>query len=241
MCSRHTVTYTLKGEKMRQWLIEPKVLCSKHLLGEHSEHHMFVGSIKKKISMDGYITNNLLQPLSLEERHEEIVIEMVRRGYKHRSNLDFKLSDLDYLQKEKMYWVIDKSASYEEIIRRCPICRLRYLELYWGSKYKTIISGIDILHNYTQEIVKLFYPQIGESKVKLLYIDNDLIKLENADQVLLINTDMVLEECKKHNIQLVDSEKGSPLLYNFESNNMIFVAKYKIVSLLSSLAQFDNN
>ena len=32
---------------MRMWMIDPTMLCTKHLLGEHVELHMFVGTINK--------------------------------------------------------------------------------------------------------------------------------------------------------------------------------------------------
>ncbi len=52
---------------MRQWLCDPKILCNKHLLGEHVEHHMFVGTLKAKKNVDGYVRNNLLEISSLHD------------------------------------------------------------------------------------------------------------------------------------------------------------------------------
>ncbi len=72
---------------MRQWMIEPELLCRKHLLGEHVENHMFVGIIKKGISIKGYINKGLLEPEKLHSRHDSIVKEMKRRGYNHNSPL----------------------------------------------------------------------------------------------------------------------------------------------------------
>ena len=46
---------------MRMWNVNPKTLCRKHLLGEHLEIHMFVGSINKKISMKGYLEKGFLE------------------------------------------------------------------------------------------------------------------------------------------------------------------------------------
>jgi hypothetical protein len=39
---------------MRQWLVDPKKMCRQHLLGEHCEHHMMLGSIRKKKNIDGF-------------------------------------------------------------------------------------------------------------------------------------------------------------------------------------------
>ena len=47
---------TKKVQKnMRIWKINPKLMCRKHLLGEHVESHMFVGSINKRRSIQGHI------------------------------------------------------------------------------------------------------------------------------------------------------------------------------------------
>jgi hypothetical protein len=43
------------------WGINPKKLCNQHLLGEHLEMHMFVGCIKKGISLKGYYENKLVR------------------------------------------------------------------------------------------------------------------------------------------------------------------------------------
>ena len=72
---------------MRQWLVNPKLLCRKHLLGEHVEHHMFVGSIKKGFSVEGYLRDGFLEPRTLYPRHAELALEMQRRGYNHQSPL----------------------------------------------------------------------------------------------------------------------------------------------------------
>lgn len=107
---------------MRMWMVNPKIMCRKHLLGEHVELHMFVGSINKDISMNGYLKDNLLEPSSLHSRHNELVKEMKERGYNHNSILPLhkSFSEKDYLIK------IDIEESLTELIRRCPECASRY-------------------------------------------------------------------------------------------------------------------
>ncbi len=46
---------------MRMWNVLPEYLCRKHLLGEHVEMHMFVGTIKRGVSLNGYIKNKLVE------------------------------------------------------------------------------------------------------------------------------------------------------------------------------------
>lgn len=72
------------------WMVNPKVMCRNHLLGEHVEVHMFAWNIDNKRAIDGYLANGLLEIHNLYCRHEEIKKEMMRRGYKHNSPLDQK-------------------------------------------------------------------------------------------------------------------------------------------------------
>lgn len=76
---------------MRIWDLDPKILCRKHLLGEHRELHALWSIISK--GKKGYSKhpetlrwNGKLHALYL--RHEELVKEMIKRGYKHNSPLD---------------------------------------------------------------------------------------------------------------------------------------------------------
>jgi hypothetical protein len=75
---------------MRMWMVDPKIMCRNHLLGEHAEIHMFVWNIDRKHSVKGYIANGLLETHKLYTRHEELAQELRRRGYQHNSELDVK-------------------------------------------------------------------------------------------------------------------------------------------------------
>ncbi len=78
---------------MRMWMIDPKLMCRKHLLGEHRELHALVGILKKGTGIQGYLDNNLIETHNIVNRHEELVKEMTNRGYSHKSPLkvDFTL------------------------------------------------------------------------------------------------------------------------------------------------------
>jgi len=112
---------------MRQWMVDPRVLCRKHLLGEHVEHHMFVGSINKGILIDGYLRDNLLEPMSLLTRHIELAREMAARGYNHKS--DLPSVSIARMSSRQLFTKIDREAALAELVRRCPECRTRYEEL----------------------------------------------------------------------------------------------------------------
>jgi hypothetical protein len=104
---------------MRQWLVDPQLLCRKHLLGEHVEHHMFMGSISKGKSVKGYLSDGLLEPKTLRIRHTQLVDEMIKRGYNHKSPLIDV--DISHLADGK----IDINRNIEDLRNRCKECAKR--------------------------------------------------------------------------------------------------------------------
>ena len=94
---------------MRMWMVNPKIMCKNHLLGEHREIHTFIGTLKRNISINGYINNDLLEPISIYNRHEELVREMKRRGYNHNSDLnpDEAFQYIKDLSRNNLYPVVD--------------------------------------------------------------------------------------------------------------------------------------
>lgn len=71
---------------MRLWPVPPSTLCRKHLLGEHVETHMMVGSILRGKRMEGFY-DGLIDTRLIRIRHDALVVEMLRRGYRHASPL----------------------------------------------------------------------------------------------------------------------------------------------------------
>lgn len=81
---------------MRIWDIPPERLCRKHLLGEHAELHA-VWTILTENRQGGYANHPEVQRWrgklrALYGKHEEIVAEMMARGYQHNSPLDPRLA-----------------------------------------------------------------------------------------------------------------------------------------------------
>jgi hypothetical protein len=107
-----------REEKMRQWNVNPEYLCTQHLLGEHLEQHMFMGCIKKGTSLKGYIDKGLVEIHNITNRHNELVVEMLKRGYKHKSPMDEILPCREIGS-------VDSKCNIEELKRRCPKCRER--------------------------------------------------------------------------------------------------------------------
>ena len=76
---------------MRIWDIPPKKLCRNHLLGEHRELHamwVIITEKKKGYSMHPETIRWKGKLKAMYLRHEDLVNEMISRGYSHKSPLD---------------------------------------------------------------------------------------------------------------------------------------------------------
>jgi len=102
---------------MRMWMTEPRLLCRNHLLGEHVELHMLAGTLRRGKSLGRFLTDALVDPTSVNSRHEELTEEMQRRGYNHQS----PLPHVPYAGPRVL---IDPSTNLRELARRCTACAL---------------------------------------------------------------------------------------------------------------------
>lgn len=100
---------------MRMWMIDPALLCRRHLLGEHVETHMLAGALQHGKRIHGYLDRGLVEPQHLTARHAALAAEMVARGYRHRSPL----------KASGPAGTVDRAESLKELCRRCPECRER--------------------------------------------------------------------------------------------------------------------
>ncbi len=96
-------------------MVPPRKMCRKHLLGEHVEIHMAVATLRLGKSVAGFLEKGLLELHSLRQRHDELVVEMRRRGYRHLS----PLGPVPHRKGGK----IDRHANQQELTRRCPDCQ----------------------------------------------------------------------------------------------------------------------
>ena len=101
-------------------MLDPRIMCNKHLLGEHAEIHMFIGAINRGYSVKGYLDKGLLEVHSLYSRHEELAKEITHRKYRHNSEIDKKWKQAERLGS------IDRQKNLRQLISRCSRCRKRY-------------------------------------------------------------------------------------------------------------------
>ena len=112
---------------MRMWMLPTAGMCRKHLLGEHVELHMLLGSLRRGKNIEGFVIGGLVDPQRIFARHQELVAEMTRRGYKHNSPLD----EQECTALASGYWgraVIDADANARDLHQRCPDCARRMVE-----------------------------------------------------------------------------------------------------------------
>jgi hypothetical protein len=116
---------------MRMWMVAPSIMCRQHLLGEHVETHMFLGSAQRRRNVTGFLDNNLLEPASLAARHDELVQEMRERGYNHKSPLSPEEAGaaLAYLPADQYHVQIARPEALTDLLERCPNCRARQQEV----------------------------------------------------------------------------------------------------------------
>jgi hypothetical protein len=97
-------------------MVDPRVMCKDHLLGEHKEIHMMVGAILAGKSIEGYILKGQIEVQSIKERHFELVYEMVvNRHWKHKTPLP-KFTPFNAGH-------IDRDQSRRDLFGRCWECR----------------------------------------------------------------------------------------------------------------------
>lgn len=103
------------------WGIDPRLLCDRHLLGEHTEMHQAVGTLRNhphgEAILRGHAERKQLDTSKIQERHDELAYEMERRGMNHDSPLHYD----DALDLGR----IDPERNLEDLKKRCDDCRRR--------------------------------------------------------------------------------------------------------------------
>lgn len=110
-------------------MVDPRILCNQHLLGEHVELHMIVGAVDKGYgaSVAGLARVNLVDTRQIMPRHAALEAEMLARGMNHQS-------PLNWVDEEGIgFGAPDPLVSRDELYRRCDRCRARMNDLQYGE------------------------------------------------------------------------------------------------------------
>jgi hypothetical protein len=77
--------------------------------------HMFAGTIKKGISIKGYVKNNLVETGKISKRHDELAKELLARGFLHKTPLNFN--------PRISIGKVNENKNMIELSKRCVECR----------------------------------------------------------------------------------------------------------------------
>jgi len=103
------------------WMVDPRLLCRKHLLGEHGEIHKHRHNFVKQHSISKRVSPVVqIEPSSMQTRHDQLAMEMLRRRFNHYS--PFEQPDISYLPEVEQNATVDLSISYTDLTERCPEC-----------------------------------------------------------------------------------------------------------------------
>lgn len=106
---------------MRMWMIDPRLLCRKHLLGEHGEIHKHRHNFVKQHSILKRISPVVqIEPASMKLRHDALAEEMIRRNYNHNS--PYEMPDISHLPIDHRNAVVNITISVNDLKKRCPVC-----------------------------------------------------------------------------------------------------------------------
>ena len=104
---------------MRMWMVNPDLMCRKHLLGEHGEIHKHRHNFEKGHSIEG--RRGQIDPLKMKRRHDVLAEELVKRGFTHASPYEQPdLSGYDLTGHG-----VDIAESFADLCARCEDCNAR--------------------------------------------------------------------------------------------------------------------
>ena len=110
---------------MRMWMINPRLLCRNHLLGEHNEIHKLVGCLRLNRSIRLYLEKGFLEPQNIISRHNQLANEMLRRNYQHKTPIDVLTTQ--HIGK------VNRNKSVMDLISRCKVCKENISEVYLST------------------------------------------------------------------------------------------------------------
>ena len=98
-------------------MVPPHIMCKDHLLGEHRELHALVGIVARGTRLDGYVAKGLIDTGHITQRHDDLVKEMLSRGWNHYSPLAY--------ESQVAVGHVDSMENINELRRRCAACKER--------------------------------------------------------------------------------------------------------------------
>ena len=104
---------------MRMWMLSPKLMCKKHISGEHGEIHKHLSSLYKGIKIDGrYAHIAQIQLNALQSRHDQLA-----QFLNHKSPIE--VDDYWIYKLYPQYYHINVNLEFNlhDLMERCEKCR----------------------------------------------------------------------------------------------------------------------
>ena len=192
---------------MRMWMFNPENMCHKHLLGEHVECHMLLGTVIKGKNFQGYINNNLFEPSSLKTRHDQLADDMIRRGYNHKSPLELPDNYKSYFSDEQWNFKINNTLSAVDLLKRCDKCSKGYIKevipeyKYPEDIYETTIAKLNIKIDILNKKVLPWRKDMHSA----IYAIKNLFNIESYDETIKI-AEVFLQYARKGTLDVIPEE-----------------------------------
>lgn len=106
-------------------MVDPKCLCKDHLLGEHRELHTLEWCLRRGRKLGKHLSLGQVIPRLLEARHEQLVQEILDRGWKHMSPIREGLPPIAARLPSPCSVSKIAEHSYLDLAERCEKCRSR--------------------------------------------------------------------------------------------------------------------
>jgi hypothetical protein len=124
---------------MRMWMVDPRIMCFKHLCREHCEVHRLVANLRKGRDVRSYLLRQVIDISSIYARHKELEDEIMARGGK----LDSPLSVAECVAFARWYGstTVNIGRSLADLSDCCKECRKKigrfiYIALGSGKEMK---------------------------------------------------------------------------------------------------------
>jgi hypothetical protein len=107
---------------MRNWKVDPRLLCTCRFLGSWRELWTLIGTLRNGISIKRYIEKGLIEVHNVQEQYETLLEESRRRGYQFKRRLCWE--DLLVIQRYlvsnpvEMWGSIDEERNLIELRKR---------------------------------------------------------------------------------------------------------------------------
>lgn len=106
---------------MRMWMVNPKYMCTKHLVGEHGEIHKHKHNFVKGHSIEKRIRWAQIEPASMSSRHDELASYLQN----HKSPFEQPERHKRYSDKE-WFHTINVDASLMLLLTKCNECKKKF-------------------------------------------------------------------------------------------------------------------